>query len=192
MRLDDGTCQVVAAPTPPVDEPNHATRWAMDSKEKRDNREIKRKREMATLRETLLKKSAGNESSAPISREETPERQYLDRSAMRRRLHPPSPPPQTDSRRSASPPIRRLEPVSAESSTPSAFASNMLANQGWTPGMGLGRHGDGRADPINVEMRTEKRGLGAQGSKAVVDTGNGDWRQRGKHRRWEEEAAKTG
>ena len=62
----------------------------------------------------------------------------------------------------------------------------MMANQGWVAGSGLGRNGDGRAEPINVEMRTEKKGLGAMGSKAVVDVGEGDWRDRGKQRRYEE------
>ena len=61
-----------------------------------------------------------------------------------------------------------------------------MATQGWMPGAGLGRNGEGRAEPINVEVRTEKRGLGAQGAKAVVDDGPGDWRHRGKQRRWEE------
>jgi hypothetical protein len=147
----------------------------MDSKERRENREVKRKREMAALRESLL--TGGGESDQPVS-----ERRYVDRSAQRRKLHPQSPPP---TRRSASPPAR----PSAHPNVPapmSSFAQNMLASSGWTPGAGLGKNGDGRSAPIDVEARTEKRGLGAVGSKAVVDVGPGDWKERGKARRWEE------
>ncbi len=138
---------------------------------------------MAMLRETLLNHGSARDG---VNEEEEREREkkYVDRSAMRRKLHPPSPLPPSSKPREPSltpPPINSgpVEPVAS-------FAMSMMANQGWTPGSGLGRNGEGRAEPVNVELRTEKRGLGADGSKAVVDAGEGDWRARGKQRRWEE------
>lgn len=155
-------------------------RWAMDSKEKRENRERKRKREMANLREALLNRGGSAHEEDEVLQEE---RKYIDRSAMRRKLHPPSPPPPKPREASITPP-----PVSSGPELPAlpSFGMSLMANQGWTPGSGLGRNGDGRAAPIDVELRTEKRGLGAEGSKAVVDVGEGDWRSRGKQRRYEE------
>ena len=79
----------------------------MDSKEKRENREKKRKREMANLRETLLN---GRESPADEveEKEEKEERKYLDRSAMRRKIHPPTPPPRVP-RNKYHTPLQRAE-----------------------------------------------------------------------------------
>ncbi|OCF43859.1 hypothetical protein I317_02302 [Kwoniella heveanensis CBS 569] len=128
IPLDDGEPKAMSTTTPGNKESEAGAgqgdefrsdvagqRWAMDSKQKRENRELKRKREMALLRETLLNRDSP--SSAPSSRSEgsgknqmndntgvdvvsagtratppSPKRAYLDRSAMRRRLHPPSPP----------------------------------------------------------------------------------------------------
>jgi hypothetical protein len=182
IHLDDGTAPPVSTPQPEEEVP--PVRWAMDSKEKRENRERKRKREMAMLRETLLHRgsSAKDDDKDGEEQEET-QRKYIDRSAMRRKLHPPSPPPPEARERSVTPPPKTSGPAEP---IPSTFAVSMMANQGWTPGSGLGRNGEGRAAPIDVELRTEKRGLGADGSKAVVDVGEGDWRSRGKQRRWEE------
>jgi hypothetical protein len=118
-------------------------------------RELRRKREVAALKEALL---AGPTDQPTV---------YQDRAAQRRRLHP-----ETRPARSASPPVAPPKP---------SFAAKLLADQGWTPGTGLGRTA-GRAEPIKVEMRTEKRGLGAVGAKAE----SGDWRAQGKERRYQE------
>lgn len=150
----------------------------MNSKQKRENREVKRKLEMAALKESLLSNhTTGSKEATP----ERSERVYVDRSAMRRALHPRSP-----RRRSASPgatptAVQDVPPASTSTST---FASNMLAAQGWTPGTGLGKDRSGRAAPIEVEMRTERTGLGIKGYKQE----EGDWRQRGKQRRYEDYA----
>ncbi|WVF68471.1 hypothetical protein IAT40_003238 [Kwoniella sp. CBS 6097] len=85
-------------------------KWAMDSKQRRENRELKRKREMAHLRETLLNRDSPGGSG--ISDDATPPpkaREYLDRSAMRRKLHPPSPPPTPSRGHSASTSTSALE-----------------------------------------------------------------------------------
>ncbi|KAK8849624.1 hypothetical protein IAR55_004959 [Kwoniella newhampshirensis] len=184
------------------------TTWsiAMDSKQKRENREVKRKREMALLKETLLNRSASASSTAAVAVHGTEEREreYLDRSAMRRRLHPPSPPSlsasrQSETRHSSTPTQVQSTTTSTETQShltpngPSKFALGFLSNSGWVPGQGLGKNGEGRAEPINAEPRTAKRGLGAEGSKAVVDDlgPGGDWKERGKQRRWEEARARS-
>ncbi|WWD20250.1 hypothetical protein CI109_104726 [Kwoniella shandongensis] len=171
---------------------------AMDSKQKRENREVKRKREMAQLRETLMNRSSGAVTE-PFGSEKK-EREYLDRSAMRRRLHPPSPPNSSSSSRTTASGRQTQAPSSilpsasatmiAAPPQPSKFALSVLSNSGWTPGQGLGKNGEGRAEPINAELRTAKRGLGAEGSKAVVDDGPGDWKERGRQRRWDEARGK--
>lgn len=186
IHLDEGnTSTPISTPTVTtgaVELDDHIV--ALDSKQKRDNRDVRHRREMASLRDNLLKKNSQQSTHSPSS-ETSGERTYVDRSAMRRKLHPTAP-PMLAKRRSASPPSRNQEPVSAPPAAPSAFAAGLLASQGWTPGAGLGRNGDGRSQAIEVEVRTEKRGLGAQGAKAVVDVGEGNWKQRGKQRRWDE------
>ncbi|KAK4685796.1 hypothetical protein P7C73_g4341, partial [Tremellales sp. Uapishka_1] len=169
IALDDGEMKSVKTEGPPATE----YRWAMDSQEKRENREVKRKREMASLRETLLNSTPASQIEPDSTR-----RPYLDRSALRRRLHPPSPP----SQRSTIAPTPITEPVVP---MPSRFAQNILASQGWTPGTGLGKGGEGRVEPIHTEMRNGKKGLGAMESKAA-EVGQEDWRIRGRMRRYEE------
>jgi hypothetical protein len=139
---------------------------------RRGQRQFKRKLAMDALRDTLL----GDDARS------APSRGYVDRSAQRRRLHPPSPP-----RASASPgPAISAPPQPAG---PSAVSRAMLARQGWTPGAGLGRDATGRAEPVVAVLRNERVGLGARGQ--VADPGDGaggDWRSRGKQRRWDEVA----
>jgi hypothetical protein len=148
----------------------------MNSSEKRENKEVKRKREMAALKDSLLKRH-------PTEKDEG-KNQYLDRSAIRRRLHPKSPPRTTTTHTIEQPLPKtapRPEPVSS-------FAQNMMAAQGWAPGSGLGKDRDGRSEAVEVKMRVEKRGLGAKGAELPVEEsiGEGDWRKKGKSRRFEE------
>jgi hypothetical protein len=158
----------------------------MNSSEKRENREVKRKREMAALKDSLLNRSSTS-TSATHDRDEGDKRQYIDRSAIRRRLHPKSPP---KARTTARLPI----PVPVPSPVPepvSSFAQNMMAAQGYTPGAGLGKERNGRSEAIEVKMRVEKRGLGAKGAEVPVedrqDGGKeGDWRKKGRTRRFDE------
>jgi len=147
----------------------------MNSSEKRENKEVKRKREMAALKDSLLNRH-------PTEKNEE-KREYLDRSAIRRRLHPKSP-PRTTATNVVEQPARtapKPEPVSS-------FAQNMMAAQGWAPGSGLGKGRDGRSEAVEVKMRVEKRGLGAKGAEVPAEESGaeGDWRKTGKSRRFEE------
>jgi hypothetical protein len=156
--------------------------YAMNSSEKRENREVKRKREMAALKDSLLCKSS---TSTSATTDEGGKRQYIDRSAIRRRLHPKSPPKANTTARPLIPiPVSAPEPVSS-------FAQTMMAAQGYTPGAGLGKDKNGRSEAIEVKMRVEKRGLGAKGAEVAVedrqDGGKeGDWRKKGRTRRFDE------
>ena len=110
--------------------------------------------------------------------------QYLDRSAIRRRLHPKSP-PRTITAHAVEQPLAKTAP---KPEPVSSFAQNMMAAQGWAPGSGLGKDRDGRSEAVEVKMRVEKRGLGAKGAELPVEesSGEGDWRKKGKSRRFEE------
>ncbi|GMK53504.1 hypothetical protein CspeluHIS016_0100900 [Cutaneotrichosporon spelunceum] len=166
IRLEDGAdVPTLDAGSPaPFDPPVGAAA-------RRGQRQFKRKLAMDALRDTLLGDDARN---APSRGE------YVDRSAQRRRLHPPSPP-----RASASPSPAICAPP--QPAGPSAASRGMLARQGWTPGSGLGRDAGGRAEPVVAVLRNDRVGLGARGQ--VADPGDGaggNWKTRGKQRRWNE------
>lgn len=138
---------------------------------------LKRRREMDALRGNLL-----GEDEEPTPKARTAAAGYVDRSAQRRKLHPPSPP-------------RRREPeearpvVTAGPTGPSQAARKLLAKQGWSEGQGLGRN-PGRAEPIVPVIRSERAGLGTRGQVADQPGEGGDWRQRGRQRRWDEVSGK--
>ncbi|TXT15557.1 hypothetical protein VHUM_00060 [Vanrija humicola] len=168
ILLDDGADKDdsgVSTPTAVEAEP-----LALNAAQHRGNRQFKRKLELDALRGTLLGDGA----------RDAPKGGYVDRSAQRRRLHPRSPP------RTASPaPVVAAQAAPAPG--PSDTARAMLARQGWSEGRGLGRDLSGRADAIVPVLRTERAGLGARGQVADSgDAAHGDWRQRGKQRRWDE------
>lgn len=153
--------------------------YAMTSQQKRDNREVNRKMEMASLKNSLLNR---NPARNPKEGLHDGQNRYIDRSALRRQMHPRSPPRRTDTTNTSTP-----EPVaSAPTTSVSSFAQDMLAAQGWAPGSGLGKDQSGRSEAIEVKMRVEKRGLGARGAEAVKEDVNEDWRKRAKQRRFEE------
>lgn len=134
---------------------------------------------MAALKDSLLNRSSTSTSTPHVEGEK---RQYIDRSAIRRRLHPKSP-PKTN--------IAPAEPPARPSQAPepaSTFAQNMMAAQGYTPGAGLGKDRNGRSEAIEVKMRVEKRGLGAKGAEVPVEDGDkeADWRKKGRTRRFDE------
>ncbi|WOO76580.1 Angiogenic factor with G patch and FHA domains 1 [Vanrija pseudolonga] len=168
IALDEGKADDSGVSTPtyqPDSEP-----VAFDAAQRRGNRQFKRKLELDALRGTLLGDGA----------REAPSAAYVDRSAQRRRLHPRSPP------RAG---VKAVEaaPAPAPAPGPSTTARAMLARQGWSEGRGLGRDLSGRADAIVPVLRTERAGLGARGQLADTgDAAHGDWRQRGKQRRWDE------
>lgn len=170
--------------------------------QRRGQRQFKRKLALDALRDTLLGNEPGPASSpglaGPASTGGANATKiarggggYLDRSAQRRRLHPASPPRISSDRRGASttggnPTIT----APAQPAGPSAASRIMLARQGWTPGAGLGRDASGRAEPVLAVLRNERVGLGARGQLADADdaAGVGDWRERGRQRRWNEAA----
>ena len=109
-----------------------------------------------------------------------PTRAYQDRAAIRRRMNPDRPDrgnyheQMQEKERSASP--ERVKPVSV--------AASMLAAQGWIPGQGLGKKGDGRASPIETEIRAQRAGLGTVAPPVPIQ--GEDWRKRAKARRYDE------
>lgn len=175
LPLDDGTRGK------PVEEdstpPQHvgSSRVAVNAGQRRGELQLKRKMEMAALRDNLLGKSDTRSG---------PEGTYMDRSAQRRRIRPSSPP------RSSAPPERSAAVVAAPAKPagPSIVSQAMLAKHGWAPGQGLGRDGGGRAEAILPVLRNARVGLGGRGERAESDTDgrDGGWKERGKRRRWEE------
>jgi len=130
---------------------------------------------MAALKDSLLNRH-------PTEKNEE-KREYLDRSAIRRRLHPKSPPRTTTTQV-----VEQPATIAPKPEPVSSFAQNMMAAQGWAPGSGLGKGRDGRSEAVEVKMRVEKRGLGAKGAEVPAEESGaeGDWRKKGKSRRFEE------
>lgn len=154
--------------------------FAMSGNGTRKGRQaLKRRREMDALRGNLL----GEEDAAPKVRAAAAG--YVDRSAQRRRLHPPSPPRHRDREREEAPVVAGP----AAPAGPSEAARKLLAKQGWSEGQGLGRT-PGRAEPIVPVVRSERAGLGTRGQVADQPGAGGDWRQRGRQRRWDEVSGK--
>lgn len=177
IPIDDG--EIKGPDTSSAAEPK-GNGYAMNSQERRGNREVNRKMEMANLKNSLLNR---NPTSNPREGTHDGQNRYIDRSALRRQMHPRSPPRTHATTNSTSTP----DPGSnAPTTSVSSFAQNMLAAQGWAPGSGLGKDQSGRSEAIEVKMRVEKRGLGAWGAEAVKEDINEDWRKRAKQRRFEE------
>ncbi|KAG7089765.1 hypothetical protein E1B28_011419 [Marasmius oreades] len=142
----------------------------------------KLKRELLTRHRTLSAKDS------PVGN------RYIDRSACRRALYPPSKAdiPGVASSSSASCGASAVEPLGQQ---PPAFplsSSNvghmLLVKQGWVPGTSLGVADEGRVDPFNVAVRHDRAGLGSIGSvRASTDPRAGQssdlsWRKR--YERW--------
>lgn len=135
---------------------------------------------MAALRSNLL------DEEVDVAAEERKEQKKQERAAMRRRQRASSPQAAYKAAMAAEKAPSASEAPSSAPAAVSAFAQGIMSKQGWESGQGLGKDGAGRADPVQAEVRTERRGLGAEGSKAVIDEGPGDWRSRGKQRRYGE------
>ncbi len=56
--------------------------------------------------------------------------------------------------------LPRPLPVVGQGIPDSNIGNQMLRNMGWTPGTGLGIHGNGIQDPVKAELRPRKCGLG--------------------------------
>ena len=145
------------------------------------------KRALSLLKKSLLsQRPAENpDSGAPTT--------WVDRSARRRAMHPPSPP--LSRRQSPLPAPTHHTPQSAPSTsnplrTESVSSNNigyrMLTKQGWTPGTSLGVVSDDTqhvVEPITVPSTSNRAGLGT--ITAVPSSSQGaDWREEGKQRLW--------
>lgn len=201
IRLEDGAAEAGGASTPGDASPAPASAISqfdppVGAAQRRGQRQFKRKLALDALRDKLLGDEAsrhpdlgpgGPPSTGANSIAGGRGGGYLDRSSQRRRLHPPSPPRASWSSGGGTGTSSTIT-APAQPAGPSAASRAMLARQGWTPGAGLGRDVSGRAEPIVAVLRSERVGIGARGQ--VADPGDGvetgDWRARGRQRRWDE------
>ena len=147
------------------------------------------KKALSLLKKSLLSQRPGEK---PGSNTTTT---WVDRSARRRAMNPPSPPlsrkqsplPSSGSVHS----IPHETPTASRSSTPEPVSSNnigyrMLEKQGWSPGTSLGIPGDGAqhlVEPIELPSTSNRAGLGSAGGEPHPLEGT-NWREDGKHRLW--------
>ena len=145
------------------------------------------KKALSLLRKSLL-------SQRPATKPDNgPQTIWVDRSARRRAMHPPSPPVL----REQSPLLEATcstpqeAPTTSNSSTPEPVSSSnvgyrMLAKQGWTPGTSLGVASEDTqhiVEPITAPSTSNRAGLGSAG--AVLPSRQGaDWKEEGKQRLW--------
>lgn len=142
---------------------------------------------LSLLKKSLLSQRPGEkpDSSAPTT--------WVDRSARRRAMNPPSPPlSRKQSPHSApvhstphvTPPISHPatpEPVSSDN-----IGYRLLAKQGWTPGTSLGVDDDDAkhiVEPIVVSSTSNRAGLGSVNAESSSSQGT-DWREEGKRKLW--------
>ena len=142
---------------------------------------------LSLLKKSLLSQRPAEkpEGSAPTT--------WVDRSARRRAMYPPSPPL---SRKQSPIPASVYShpqdtPTTSTSSTPEPVSSNnigyrMLEKQGWTPGTSLGVASDDTrhaVEPIMVPSTSNRAGLGSASTVPSPSQG-ADWREEGKRRLW--------
>lgn len=146
---------------------------------------------------TLLKRSLLSRRDEPSKEPPEIKSNWVDRSALRRALHPsrepivsrkPSPaatppPVYTPSPRPI-PPVIPPPPI-----TSTNVGHRMLQKQGWTPGTSLGQTMEGeqsthRVEPIDVNANVGRSGLGSAPPPTVPQETSSDWRDSGKRRRW--------
>ena len=145
------------------------------------------KKALSLLRKSLLSQRPATKS------DNSPPTTWVDRSARRRAIHPPSPPvpreqpPPPGSTR----PTPQDTPTTSNPSTPEPVSSSnigyqMLAKQGWTPGTSLGVASEDTqhvVEPITVSSTSNRAGLGSAGAASSFSQG-ADWREEGKQRLW--------
>jgi len=144
---------------------------------------------LSLLKKSLLSQHPGEklDGSAPTT--------WVDRSARRRAMHPPSP-PLSRKQSPAPPPVPthstpQNAPTTSNPSTPEPVSSNsvgyrMLAKQGWTPGTSLGvpsEYTQHIVEPITVSSTSNRAGLGSASAVSPPSQGAG-WREEGKQRLW--------
>jgi pSer/pThr/pTyr-binding forkhead associated (FHA) protein len=145
------------------------------------------KKALSLLKKSLLSQRPAEkpDSSAPTT--------WVDRSARRRAMHPPSPPlsrKQSPLLASDHSPPQGTPTVSTSSTSEPVSSNNigyrMLAKQGWTPGTSLGAAGGDTqhvVEPITVPSTSNRAGLGSASTLPSPSQG-ADWREEGKQRLW--------
>lgn len=114
-------------------------------------REEKRKSELKQLRK---KYGIGNREGLE---ESTAKGNYTDRAEDRRKT------------KGSDNPYEKTVIASTEQAIPKKNKGfKMLEKMGWKDGVGLGKDNSGRVEPVNVEQRAERSGLGAQFSVPAV------------------------
>ena len=145
---------------------------------------------------SLLKKSLLSQRHAEKPDNNAPTT-WVDRSARRRAMYPPSPPLSRKQSPLPSPsthsthPTPQNTPISSNPPTPEPVPSNnigyrMLAKQGWTPGTSLGVARDDTqhvVELITVSSTSNRAGIGSTSTVSSPSQG-GDWREEGKQRLW--------
>ena len=142
---------------------------------------------------SLLKKSLLSHRPAEEPDISSSTTQWVDRSARRRAMHPPSPP--LSRKQSPIPGSTHFTPqdtpTTSNPSTPEPVSSDnvgyrMLAKQGWTPGTALGVASEDTqhiVEPITVSSTSNRAGLGSVSTVPTPSQG-ADWREDGKQRLW--------
>jgi len=145
------------------------------------------KKALSLLKKSLLSQRSGGtqDNSAPTA--------WVDRSARRRAINPPSPPLSRKQSPLPTPihPIPQNAAALSNSSTPEPVPSNnigyrMLAKQGWVPGTSLGAQGEDSehvVEPITVPSTSNRAGLGSASADHSFSHG-ADWREEGKQKLW--------
>ena len=140
------------------------------------------KKALSLLRKSLLSQHPAKkpDSSSPTT--------WVDRSARRRAIHPPSPPlsrrqsplqePTHPTTRGTPSSVSTPEPVSSDN-----VGYRMLAKQGWTPGTSLGVASEDSqhiVEPITAPSTSNRAGLGSlpPSSQGV------EWREEGRRKLW--------
>ncbi len=111
--------------------------------------------------------AAANNITAEDHRSSSPQRQYRDRAAERRKQQPSEPPQNFGfSLKPKSKPSRSSSPSDNESKKPSyGKGLNMLQKHGWSEGQGLGSGGSGIGAPVETAVYATGVGLGHAQSK---------------------------
>lgn len=144
------------------------------SEDRKETLERQRKEEQKALKARLV----GDSRTQPPSSSRPPG--FIDRSKLRRELHGPdrTRPFSTDTdsyyQTQQQPSVSTTTPVSGKGAA-------MLSKLGYSGG-GLGKQGQGIAEPVSAEGTRGGVGLGFGTSSGVVGNGNGnvsDWRQEG-------------
>lgn len=143
------------------------------------------KRALSLLKRSLLSQRSGetSDNGTPIA--------WVDRSARRRAMNPPSPPlSRKQSPLLASiihpPPQDVSTPLKPEPLSSDNVGYRMLTKQGWTPGTSLGVDGEGTehvVEPITVASTSNRAGLGSAGADHSSSQG-ADWKEEGKQKLW--------